>query len=167
MNDDSSAQAGITAIVSGAGRRGVKPQPSASFEALPGRGARATVRGHSVAVGGPRMLADAKAALPPELDQTMRIWESEGRTVLYVLRDRAVIGGLAVEDEIRPESAEAVKALHELGIRVAMVTGDSQTVAVLPKGRYGVRAIFRRRLSCQRKSLDLPSLTILTVFACF
>jgi Cu2+-exporting ATPase len=51
---------------------------------------------------------------------------SEGRTVLYVFRDGAVIGALAVEDEIRPESAEAVKALHELGVRVAMITGDSQ-----------------------------------------
>ena len=54
---------------------------------------------------------------------------SEGRTVLYVLRNSTVIGSLAVEDEIRPESTEAVKALHELGIRVAMITGDSQTVA--------------------------------------
>ena len=112
-----------------AGRRGVKLQQSANFKALPGRGASATVNGHSVAVGGPRMLADAKTAIPAELDKTVRIWESEGQTVLYVVRDRAVIGGLAVEDEIRPESAAAVKVLHELGIRVAMITGDSQTVA--------------------------------------
>ena len=96
------------AIVSGAGRRAVKHQQSANFKALPGRGASATVNGHSVAVGGPRMLADPKTAIPAELDKTVRIWESEGQTVLYVLRDRAVIGGLAVEDEIRPESAEAV-----------------------------------------------------------
>jgi P-type Cu2+ transporter len=117
------------AIVSGASRRGVRLQESANFKALPGRGAGATVNGHSVVVGGPRMLVDAKAAIPAELDKTVRIWESEGQTVLYVLRDRAVIGGLAVEDQIRPESAEAVRALHQLGIRVAMITGDSQTVA--------------------------------------
>ena len=117
------------AIVSGASRRGVRLQQSTNFKALPGRGAGATVNGHSVVVGGPRMLVDAKAAIPAELDKTVRIWESEGQTVLYVLRDRAVIGGLAVEDQIRPESAEAVRALHQLGIRVAMITGDSQTVA--------------------------------------
>jgi Cu2+-exporting ATPase len=117
------------AIVSGAGRRGVRPQRAAHFEALPGRGARATVAAQSLAVGGPRLLEDIKAAIPPELDKTVSIWASEGRTVLYVLRDGAVIGALAVEDEIRPESVEAVKALHERGVRVAMITGDSKTVA--------------------------------------
>lgn len=140
------------AIVSDAGRRGVKPQLSANFEALPGRGARATVSGHSVAVGGPRMLADAKAAIPLELDQTVRIWEAEGRTVLYVLRDRVLIGGLAVEDEIRPESTEAVKALHELGIRVAMISGDSQTVADSVAKRLGIDEVAAQVLPADKAS---------------
>src|SRR5579864_6118697 len=140
------------AIVSGAGRRGVKLQQSANFKALPGRGASATVNGHSVAVGGPRMLADAKTAIPAELDKTVRIWESEGQTVLYVLRDRAVIGGLAVEDEIRPESAAAVKALHELGIRVAMITGDSQTVADSVAKRLGIDEVAAQVLPADKAS---------------
>jgi Cu2+-exporting ATPase len=140
------------AIVNGASRRGVKHQQSANFKALPGRGAGATVNGHSVAVGGPRMLGDAKAAIPAELDKTVRIWESEGRTVLYVLRDRAVIGGLAVEDQIRPESAEAVRALHELGIRVAMITGDSQAVADSVAKRLGVDAVAAEVLPADKAS---------------
>jgi Cu2+-exporting ATPase len=140
------------AIVSGAGRRGVKLQQSANFKALPGRGASATVNGHSVAVGGPRMLADAKTAIPAELDKTVRIWEAEGRTVLYVLRDRAVIGVLAVEDEIRPESVEAVKALHELGIRVAMITGDSQTVADSVAKRLGIDEVAAQVLPADKAS---------------
>jgi P-type Cu2+ transporter len=126
------------AIVSGAGRRGLKLQSAAGFEALPGRGTRATVDGQSVAVGGPRLLADMKSTIPPELDQAVSTWMSEGRTVLYVLRDGAVIGTLAVEDEIRPESAEAVKALHELGVRVAMITGDAQAVADSVARRLGI-----------------------------
>jgi Cu2+-exporting ATPase len=140
------------AIVSGAGRRGVKLQQSANFKALSGRGASATVNGHSVAVGGPRMLADAKTAIPAELDKTVRIWESEGQTVLYVLRDRVVIGGLAVEDGIRPESAEAVKALHELGIRVAMITGDSQTVADSVAKRLGIDEVRAQVLPADKAS---------------
>ena len=126
------------AIVSGAGRRGLKLQSAAGFEALPGRGTRATVDGQNVAVGGPRLLADMKSTIPPELDQAVSTWMSEGRTVLYVLRDGAVIGTLAVEDEIRPESAEAVKALHELGVRVAMITGDAQAVADSVARRLGI-----------------------------
>jgi len=140
------------AIVSGAGRRGVKHQQSENFKALPGRGASGTVNGHSVAVGGPRMLADAKTAIPAELDKTVRIWEADGQTVLYVLRDRAVIGGLAVEDEIRPESVEAVKALHELGIRVAMITGDSQAVADSVAKRLGIDEVAAQVLPADKAS---------------
>jgi Cu2+-exporting ATPase len=117
------------AIVKGAARRGVKPAPALGFDALPGLGARASVNGRSVAVGGPRLLVGTGATLPSELEHAVKTWSSEGRTVLYVLRDGAVIGSIAVEDEIRPESVEAVKALHDLGVRVAMITGDSQTVA--------------------------------------
>jgi len=126
------------AIVSGAVRRGVRPESALDFEALPGRGTRATVNGQSVAVGGPRLLIDTKAIIPPELDKIVGIWVSEGRTVLYVVRDGAVIGVLAVEDEIRPESADAVAALHELGVRVAMITGDSQPVAESVAKRLGI-----------------------------
>ena len=117
------------AIVTGAVRRGVKPAQVVGFEALPGLGARASVNGQSVQVGGPRLLGEAGDAIPSELDKAVSSWAAAGRTVLYVLQSGGVIGALAVEDEIRPESAEAVKALHDLGVRVAMITGDSQTVA--------------------------------------
>jgi Cu2+-exporting ATPase len=65
---------------------------------------------------------------PDSTIQWLRGHRKDGQ-FFYVLRYGAVIGALAVEDEIRPESVEAVKALHDLGIRVAMVTGDSQPVA--------------------------------------
>ena len=140
------------AIVRGAGQRGIKPQAAANFEALPGLGARATVNGQSVAVGGPRLLADSKAAIPPQLDNTVSAWMSEGRTVLYVIRDATVIGSLAVEDEIRPESAEAVKELHELGIRVAMITGDSKAVADSVANRLGIDDVAAQVLPADKAS---------------
>jgi Cu2+-exporting ATPase len=140
------------AIVSGAGRHGVKSQAAANFEALPGLGARATVNGRSVAVGGPRLLADTRTAIPPPLDKTVSAWMSEGRTVLYVLRDGTVIGSLAVEDEIRPESAEAVKELHDLGIRVAMITGDSQAVADSVARRLGIDEVAAQVLPADKAS---------------
>jgi Cu2+-exporting ATPase len=140
------------AIVSGAGRRGVKPEPAANFEALPGLGARATVKGQSVTVGGPRLLADIKAAIPPELDKTVSVWAFEGQTILYVLRDGAVMGALAVEDEIRPESGDAVKALHRLGIRVAMITGDSRTVADSVARQLGIDEVAAEVLPADKAS---------------
>ena len=117
------------AVVNGADRRGVKPAATRNFEALPGRGAKATVNGESVAVGGPRLITERNVSVPAEVQNVADAWASEGRTVLYVVRDSNVAGALAVEDEIRPESAEAITALHGLGMRVAMITGDSQAVA--------------------------------------
>jgi Cu2+-exporting ATPase len=140
------------AIVNGADRRGVKPQPKTNFEALPGRGARAMIEGQNVAVGGLRMIADAKAVVAPALAKTADTWASEGRTVLYVVRNGSVIGALAVEDEIRPESAEAIKALHKLGVRVAMITGDAQTVADSVAKQLGIDEVAAQVLPADKAS---------------
>jgi Cu2+-exporting ATPase len=65
-------------------------------------------------------------------------WAAEGRTVLHVVVDNRILGALALEDEIRPESREAVRDLHALGLRVAMITGDSEDVAQSVATRLGI-----------------------------
>ena len=122
------------AIVVAAEQRGITASTATEFESLAGRGARAKVDGQSVAVGGPRLLAEL--GLEP-LDQT-QAWANEGRTVLHVVIDGAIAGALALEDEIRPESHEAIRDLHALGLRVAMITGDSQAVADSVARRLGI-----------------------------
>ncbi len=122
------------AIVEGAKARGLSIPTATTFEALPGRGARAKVDGHDVAVGGPRLLAEMSLApLPVAAD-----WDQLGRTVLHVIVDGKVAAAIAIEDEIRPESKEAIDLLHALGVRVAMITGDSQAVADSVAGRLGI-----------------------------
>jgi Cu2+-exporting ATPase len=122
------------AIVEGARARGLTIPTATAFESLPGRGARARVDGRDVAVGGPRLLAEMSVVpLPIAAD-----WDREGRTVLHVLVDGQVAGAIAVEDEVRPESKETVDALHALGVRVAMITGDSQAVADSVARRLGI-----------------------------
>ncbi len=122
------------AIVAGTKARGIEPSAAIDFASLAGRGARATVDGRTVAVGGPRLLAE----LGLEPDSAAEAWGRDGRTVLHVVADGRVLGALAVEDEIRPESAEAVRDLHALGLRVAMITGDSQAVADSVARRLGI-----------------------------
>jgi Cu2+-exporting ATPase len=122
------------AIVAGARSRGIEPAPASEFEALAGRGAQAHVAGHVVAVGGPRLLADMGLAPDPATEA----WAREGRTVLHVIADGAVLGAFALEDEIRPESAEAVERLHAMGLKVAMITGDAQAVAESVARRLGI-----------------------------
>src|SRR5262249_18436349 len=92
------------AIVEGVRRSGLTVPYATDFEPLPGRGARARVDGHDVAVGGPRLLAD----LGLEPDPRAANWEAQGRTVLQVVVDGQLAGVIALEDEVRPESADAV-----------------------------------------------------------
>jgi Cu2+-exporting ATPase len=122
------------AIVAAARARGIEPSAATDFESLAGRGARATVGGRSVAVGGPRLLADAGLAPQPASEA----WGRDGRTVLHVVVDGRVLGAIGLEDEIRKESAEAIAQLHAMGLKVAMITGDSQVVADSVAGRLGI-----------------------------
>ena len=122
------------AIVEAAAARDLAVPRATGFEALPGRGARATVDGRSVVIGGPRLLAE----LGLDATDESEAWAADGRTVLHVVVDGRVAGAVAVEDAIRPESREAVTALHELGIRVAMITGDSRAVAESVARRRGL-----------------------------
>jgi len=85
--------------------------------------------GRSVALGGPRLLEELKVESPSTLTTTTDEWSRRGRTVLHVIVDGRVAGALGLEDEIRPESRAAVDQLHRLGVKVALVTGDSQAVA--------------------------------------
>jgi len=140
------------AIVSGANRRGASLLQGSNFEEMPGSGARATVNGQSVSVGGPHLISELKVVFPAELAKTATAWASVGQTVLYVVVDGRVIGSLGVEDEIRPESAEAVKELHDLGVRVAMITGDSQAVADSVAKRIGIDEVAAQVLPADKVS---------------
>jgi len=122
------------AIVAGAKARGIEPVGATNFESLAGRGARATIEGRAIAVGGPRLLAD----MGLEPDAAADAWGRDGRTVLHVIADGRILGALAVEDEIRSESAEAIERLHAMGLKVAMITGDSQVVADSVARRLGI-----------------------------
>ena len=126
------------AIVAEAKRRKVPQLSATNFEALPGRGAKALVEGTGVEIGGTRLLTEATVTLPPEVEKLTTAWASDGKTVLYAVAQGRLLGAFAVEDEIRPESSEAITELHRLGVRVAMITGDSKTVADSVARRLGI-----------------------------
>jgi Cu2+-exporting ATPase len=139
-------------IVAEARRRGLPSLAAGQFEALPGRGAQAMVNGESVAIGGPRLLNERNVAQPPELAKVTSAWAAEGKTVLSVVSQDRVLGAFAVEDEIRPESKEAVEELHRLGMRVAMITGDSRTVAESVARRIGIDEVAAEVLPADKAS---------------
>jgi len=140
------------AVIGEARRRSVLQLQASNFEALAGRGARAIVDGKSIMVGGPRLLAEAKTSALAEVEKSTSAWASEGKTVLYVVAGGQLLGALGVEDEIRPESLEAVTELHRLGIRVAMITGDSKAVANSVARRIGIDEIAAEVLPADKAS---------------
>jgi Cu2+-exporting ATPase len=140
------------AIVAEAKRRSVTQLSATNFEALPGRGAKALVEGKSVEIGGPRLLTEAKVRVPPEVERLTTTWASDGKTVLFAVAEGRLLGAFAVEDEIRPESSEAVTELHGLGIRVAMITGDSKTVADSVARRIGIDEVAAEVLPADKAS---------------
>jgi len=140
------------AIVAEAKRRNLPTLQADNFEALAGRGARAKVNGKSVMIGGPRLLSEGQVTVVPDVEKATTAWASEGKTVLYAVADRQLLGAFAVEDEIRPESKEAVTELRRLGIRVAMISGDSKTVADSVARRIGIDEVAAEVLPADKAS---------------
>ena len=140
------------AIVAERKRRNLPTLQAADFKALPGQGAQGRVNGNSIVIGGPRLLTEDKVIVPPEVEKLTTSWASEGKTVLYVVSKGQVLGAFAVEDEIRPEAYEAVKELHRLGVRVAMITGDSKIVADSVARRIGIDEVAAEVLPADKAS---------------
>jgi Cu2+-exporting ATPase len=112
------------------------------FEAIKGRGIRAKVNGKQYHVGGPRLMEMLKIALPEKLAIFARTAGDKGHSVVYLVEGRSPLAAFSLADVVRRESKMAVKALHEMGIEVAMLTGDSQKVAAAVAQELGIDRFF-------------------------
>ena len=126
------------AIVRGAADRSIMVPPASDFSSSPAVGVRAQVDGQLVQVGGPYLLAQEGLHALADTEP----WSAEGAIVLHVIVDGAVAGALRLADEIRPESHDAVRALHERGSVVVMITGDAQAVADSVAAQLGIDRVF-------------------------
>jgi P-type Cu2+ transporter len=116
------------AIVTAARHRG-EIATARDFRSITGRGVQATIDGTSYAVGGPALLRERSLTEPDPLTDWSQHWRDRGASVLYLTRDDAIVGGVALEDEVRPEARHAVSDLQAMGRRVVMITGDARQVA--------------------------------------
>lgn len=129
-------------IVRSAEERGLELPAATGFEALPGHGVRAVVEGRELYVGGPALLARLGATLPPELEAEFERAAARGQTAVVLLQRDVPLAVLAVADQIRPESYEAVARLHREGIEVVILTGDAWPVARAVAAELGVDTCF-------------------------
>ena len=125
-------------IVTAAKEKSLAVEPASGFTSSPAVGVTATVADHEIRVGGPRLLEETGQDEIGVADE----WRAEGAIILHVLRDGKVIGGLKLADEIRPESRDAVDALHQLGVEVVMITGDAEAVANEVGRELGIDRVF-------------------------
>jgi len=117
------------AIVQSAESRGITIPAATGFEALAGRGVRATVEGRLLAEGGPNLLVTLDAAPSPELQRFAADAALRGQGAVYLIEGSQVLAVFTVADAVRPESAGAIRRLHQMGIEVVMLTGDARPVA--------------------------------------
>jgi Cu+-exporting ATPase len=116
------------AIVRGAEERGIELRPTEAFESLTGRGVRGRVENTQVALGN-RKLLEELGVDPGAGAQKAEAMRASGETVMFVVAEKQLIGLLGVADPIKETTPEAIRKLHDDGIRVVMLTGDSQTTA--------------------------------------
>lgn len=126
------------AITGAAQARSLAVPNATDFSSSPAVGVKATVGGEVIEVGGPYLLEQHSAEELPIADE----WRKEGAIILHVLADGEVIGALRLADEIRPESRDAVDALHSAGAQVVMITGDAQAVADTVAKDLGIDRVF-------------------------
>lgn len=117
------------AIVDGARERGVKPGDVSDFRSTGARGVSGTVAGQTVLIGNRLLLEESGVQGLDALDQALQDLEGKGRTAVIVARDGQACGIVAVADTLKDESVAAIKAMHEQGLHVVMITGDNERAA--------------------------------------
>ncbi|MUV85448.1 heavy metal translocating P-type ATPase [Natronomonas sp. CBA1123] len=141
------------AIREAAAERELTAPDASGFEAIKGRGVRATVDvssfaggssdgGDEVYVGGPNLLTQLDSEIPDHLKRFADEAGENAQTVVYLVREGELIAAFAMADVIREESYRVVDALHDLGVEVAMLTGDSQDVADAVADELGIDTVF-------------------------
>ena len=125
------------AVVKRAQAAGVTLDEPREFEAQRGRGIVATIDGARVLVGSRRLMAEAGVEIAPLADDLERL-EAEGKTTMLAAVDGELAGVLAVADTLKEESEAAIAALHDLGVRTAMLTGDNRRTAEAIARRVGI-----------------------------
>jgi Cu+-exporting ATPase len=138
-----------TAIVDSARERHVELSGATTFDSVTGKGVRATVSGRELLIGNARLLRDAEIPTG-ELEQQASRLADEGKTPMYVAVDGRAAGLVAVADTIKDDSPAAVRALHDLGLEVAMITGDNARTAQAVARQVGIDRVLADVLPDQK-----------------
>ena len=128
----------IARAIEAAAKDETGPLPAVSeFRSQTGFGVRASVEGHAVLIGAARLMAREKIALGP-LEQAAATMASEGKTPLFAAIDGEIAAAIAVADPLKPTTKAAIAALHAMGLKTAMFTGDARATADAIAAQAGI-----------------------------
>jgi Cu2+-exporting ATPase len=144
-------------IARSARERGIAIRSADSFESIPGKGVQARVDGRTWYVGGPALVTALSLAIPEELRQAAQRAARRGQASLFLADEKRALAAIAVADVIRPESKDAVRALHDRHVEVLMMTGDARAVAESVAAEIGIDAVFAEVLP-EQKAAKIESL---------
>jgi Cu+-exporting ATPase len=117
------------AIVAGAKERGIELSEAKSFESITGQGVKGEVDGHRVSLGNQTQTYEEQGINVGKVREQAETLRAQGQTVMYVTVDERTVGLIGVADSIKTTTVEALRQLHNEGLRIVMLTGDSQTTA--------------------------------------
>lgn len=122
------------------------------FTRIPGKGVRGTINGTTVFVGGQAILDDLHITLPAELKKEVEEENKKGKTIIYAASEKELLGIFSLADLIREESREAIQVLKTMGVKIAMITGDSEGVASWVAQELDIDEYFARVLPQEKSS---------------
>lgn len=138
------------AIVTSASERSLTIPVATGFSYVPGEGVNAVVNGRHLSVGGPNLLASGNVQVGEAIRTAADRAASGGNGAIYLVEDGRAIALFTIADAVRPESAEAIGRLHEMGIEVVMLTGDAQPVAEAIARTLGIDRVYAQVLPAQK-----------------
>ncbi len=138
------------AVVEKANEQKLPLKDPTKFEAIPGKGVKGLIGQQEIMIGGPALIESLAISLPNELVVWITNAGQRGQTIIFTIKDKTLLGAIALADIIREESREAITALKQMGLKSALITGDSMDVATWVASELGIDEYFARVLPSEK-----------------
>ena len=141
------------AVVNNAREKGIMVSNPDSFEAISGHGLKARYAGHTIFIGNRKLMDDNGTAVTENIDMTLKVFETQGKTSALVAIDNKLAGIIALADTIKDNAKEAIDSLKYMGIEVIMLTGDNESTAKAVASKLGISRVIAQVLPQEKEQV--------------
>ena len=139
------------AVVNNAREKGIMVSSPNSFEAISGNGLKARHLDHTIFIGNRKLMDENDIAVTENIDMTLKVFETQGKTATLVAIDNKVAGIIALADTIKDNAKEAIDSLKYMGIEVIMLTGDNESTAKAVASKLGITRVIAQVLPQEKE----------------